>query len=110
MSGACSTYLRDEKCINYFGWETRMEQTTRKASFIHCARRVEMRNAYKILVGKPERKRPRGRPRSRWEDNIKMDLKGNSVGGCGLDSSGSGYGPVVGSCDHDNEPSKQVIC
>jgi hypothetical protein len=35
-----------------------------------------MRNAYTILVGKPERKRPLGRPKHRWEDNIKMDLRG----------------------------------
>jgi len=34
-----------------------------------------MRNAYKILVGKPEGKRPLGRPRRRWEDNIRMDLR-----------------------------------
>jgi hypothetical protein len=34
-----------------------------------------MRNAYTILVGKPEGKRPLGRPRHRWEDNIKMDLR-----------------------------------
>jgi hypothetical protein len=33
------------------------------------------RNAYNILVGKPERKRPLGRPRRRWVDNIKMDLR-----------------------------------
>ena len=33
------------------------------------------RNAYRILVGKPEEKRPSGRPRRRWEDNIKMDLR-----------------------------------
>jgi hypothetical protein len=33
-----------------------------------------MRNAYKILVGKLEGKRPLGRPWSRWEDNVKMDL------------------------------------
>jgi hypothetical protein len=32
-------------------------------------------NEYKILVGKPERKRPLGRPRRRWENNIKMDLR-----------------------------------
>jgi hypothetical protein len=32
------------------------------------------RNAYRLLVGKPERKRPLGRPRCRWVDNIKMDL------------------------------------
>jgi hypothetical protein len=41
----------------------------------HVARMGEMRNAYKMLVGKPERKRPLGRSRRRWEDNIKMDLK-----------------------------------
>jgi hypothetical protein len=35
----------------------------------------EMRNVYKILVGKPKGKRPLGRHRSRWENNIKMDLK-----------------------------------
>jgi hypothetical protein len=34
----------------------------------------EMRNAYKILVGKPERKRPLGRPERRREDNIRMDI------------------------------------
>jgi hypothetical protein len=33
----------------------------------------EVRNAYNILVGKPEGRRPLGRPRRRWEDNIKMD-------------------------------------
>jgi hypothetical protein len=33
----------------------------------------EMRNVYRILMGKPEGKRPLGRPRRRWEDNIKMD-------------------------------------
>jgi hypothetical protein len=40
----------------------------------------EMRNAYSILVGKPKGKRPFGRPRCRWEDNIRMDLKRNRVG------------------------------
>jgi hypothetical protein len=34
----------------------------------------EKRNAYRLLVGKPERKRPLGRPRRRWVDNIRMDL------------------------------------
>jgi hypothetical protein len=36
---------------------------------------AERRGAYRVLVGKPERKRPLGRPRRTWEDNIKMDLK-----------------------------------
>jgi hypothetical protein len=35
----------------------------------------EMRNAYKILVGKPEGKRPLGRPRRRWVNNTKIDLR-----------------------------------
>jgi hypothetical protein len=35
----------------------------------------EARGAYNILIGKPEGRRPLGRPRRRWEDNIKMDLR-----------------------------------
>jgi hypothetical protein len=35
----------------------------------------EMRNVYKILVGKPEGKRPLGRTNRRWEDNIRIDLR-----------------------------------
>jgi hypothetical protein len=49
----------------------------------HVARIGEKRNAYRILVGKPEGKRPLGRPRRRWVDNIKMDLR--EVGWEGLD-------------------------
>jgi hypothetical protein len=41
----------------------------------------EKRNAYRILVGKPEGKRPLGRPRRRWEDNIRMDLREMGWGG-----------------------------
>jgi hypothetical protein len=40
----------------------------------HVARMGEGRGAYRVLVGRPEGKRPLGRPRRRWEDNIKMDL------------------------------------
>jgi hypothetical protein len=39
------------------------------------------RNAYRVLVGKPEAKRPQGRPRHRWEDNIKMDFREKGWGG-----------------------------
>ena len=39
------------------------------------ARMEERRGVHKVLVGKPEGKRPLGRPRRRWEDNIKMDLQ-----------------------------------
>jgi hypothetical protein len=41
----------------------------------HVARIGEKRNAYRILVGKPEGKRPLGRPRRRWVDTIKIDLR-----------------------------------
>jgi hypothetical protein len=41
----------------------------------HVTRMGQMRNAYKILVGKPEGKRPLGRARRSWEDNIRMDLR-----------------------------------
>jgi hypothetical protein len=47
----------------------------------HVARMGEDRGVYRVLVGKPEGKRPLGRPRRRWEDNIKMDLQ--EVGGGG---------------------------
>jgi hypothetical protein len=45
----------------------------------HVARIGEGRSVYRVQVGKPEGKRPLGRPRRRWEDNIKMDLQ--EVGG-----------------------------
>jgi hypothetical protein len=41
----------------------------------HVARMGEVRDAYNILVGRPEGRRPLGRPRRRWEDNIKMGLR-----------------------------------
>jgi hypothetical protein len=39
------------------------------------ARKGEGRGVYRVLVGRPEGKRPLGRPRRRWEDNIKIDLR-----------------------------------
>ena len=41
----------------------------------HVARMGEGRGVYRVLVGKPEGWRPLGRPRGRWEDNIRMDLR-----------------------------------
>ena len=41
----------------------------------HVARMGEDRGVHRVLVGKPEGKKPLGRPRHRWEDNIKMDLQ-----------------------------------
>jgi hypothetical protein len=43
----------------------------------------DRRGVYRVVVGKPERKRPFGRPRRRWDDNIKMDLQ--EVGYVGMD-------------------------
>jgi len=50
----------------------------------HVTHMGELRNAHKIFVGKLEGRRPYGRPRCRWEDNIRMDVREI---GCGLDSS-----------------------
>jgi hypothetical protein len=47
----------------------------------HVAQMWEKSNAYRILVGKPEVKRPLGRPRCRWVDNIKMGLRDIGLGG-----------------------------
>ena len=48
---------------------------------VHVARMGKRRGVYRVLVGKPEGKRPLGRPRRRWEDNIKMDLQEVGCGG-----------------------------
>jgi hypothetical protein len=52
-------------------------------------------SSFKVLIGKPEGKRLFGRPKSKWEDNIKMGLKRKIVEECGLDP--------LGSCKHGNE-------
>jgi hypothetical protein len=82
----------------------RMIKSTRMRWAGHVARMGGKRNAYRILVGNPEGKRALGRPRRRWVENIKMDLR-ERMGWYGLDRSGSGQGPVKGSCECGNEPS-----
>jgi len=47
----------------------------------HVARMWDRRGIYRVLVGKPEGKRPLGRPKRRWKDNIKMDLQEVGCGG-----------------------------
>jgi hypothetical protein len=69
----------------------------------------EERGVYRILVGKPEGKRPLGRPRRRWEDNIRMDLQEVGCGGMdwivlALDRQ------VAGNCECCNEPSGLIKC
>jgi len=68
----------------------------------------ERRYAYRIFVGKV--RRPLGRPRHRWKDNIAIDFQEIRWGGRRLDSSGSGDGQVAGSCKHHNEPSGSTKC
>jgi hypothetical protein len=53
----------------------RMIKSRRMRCAMHAARIRETRNAYRILVGKPEGKGALGRPRRRWVDNIKMDFR-----------------------------------
>jgi hypothetical protein len=67
----------------------------------------DKRGVNRVLVGKPEGKRPLGRPRCTWEDNISMDLQ--EVGWeYGMDSAGSGYRHVAGTCECGNEPSGSI--
>jgi hypothetical protein len=61
----------------------RMIKSRRMRTAGPVARMEETRNAYRILVGKPEGKRPLGRPSRRWVDNIKMDL--TEIGWDGVD-------------------------
>ena len=49
----------------------------------HVARMGERRGIYRVMMGKPEGKRPHARPRHRWVDNIKMDLQ--EMGWAGMD-------------------------
>jgi hypothetical protein len=70
------------------------------------------------LVGRPDGRRPLGRPRRRWEDNIKIDLREIRIDGANwiqlaqdrgeLNSAGSGYGPMAGFCEHGEEPSGSI--
>jgi hypothetical protein len=50
----------------------------------HVARMGEGRGVYRVLVGRPESKRPLGRPRCRWEDNIKMEFRETGIDGTKL--------------------------
>jgi hypothetical protein len=65
----------------------------------------EERKVYKVLVGKPEGKRPLGRPRRRWEDGIRMDLREIGLGGVWIGFDWLGYGTVAGCCECGDEPS-----
>jgi hypothetical protein len=69
----------------------------------HVACMGEGRGVYRVFVGKPEGKRPMGRPRRRWDDNMKLDLKGDRDRWGKPDSAGSGYGPMADFCENGTE-------
>jgi hypothetical protein len=75
--------LHNEQLHNLYSSPNRMIKSRRMRLAGHVARTEDKRNAYRILVGKPEGKRPQGRPRHRWVDNIKIDLR--EVGWDGMD-------------------------
>jgi len=67
---------------------------------------------YRVLVGKPEGKRPLGRPRRRWVDNIRTYhlLPRGGMWVYGLDWAGPGLRQLVNACECGNEPSGSVKC
>jgi hypothetical protein len=74
----------------------------------HAARTGEVRNAYKIVSGKPEGKRPVGGPRGRRKENIKIDFKRDLVRRCELDSFALEKGSIAGRCEYGTGPSDSI--
>jgi hypothetical protein len=71
-----------------------------------------MRNAYRILEGKPEGRRPLGRSRRRWVNNIKTNLRETRWGGMDwIDlAQDRGHWRTLDSCEHGNETSGSIKC
>jgi hypothetical protein len=69
--------LHNEECRNLYSFPSiiRMVKSMRIRWAGYIARMGERMNAYRILVGNPEGRKPLGRPRRRWMDNIKMDVR-----------------------------------
>ena len=74
----------------------------------HLARMGERRDVYRVLVGKPEGKISLGRPRRRWEDNIKMELEVGYEGMVWIDLAQDR--DIAGTCEYGNEPSASIKC
>jgi hypothetical protein len=70
----------------------------------------EVRGAYNILVGRPEGRRPLGRLRRRWEDNIKMDVREIGFGDVDWIHLAQDRGRWRASCEHGDEPSGSIKC
>jgi hypothetical protein len=73
-----------------------------------CSTNGEKRNAYRILVGKPEGKRPLGRPRRTWVDNTKMDLRETGCDGMHWIDLAQGRDQWRALCEHGYEPSGSI--
>jgi hypothetical protein len=75
--------LHNEELHNMYSSPSiiRMIKSMRMRWAGHVARMGEKRNAYRVMTRKPKKKRPLGRPRRRWVDNIKMDLSEIGWGG-----------------------------
>jgi hypothetical protein len=82
--GISKLQLREE-LHNLYSWPIiiRMIRSRMRRCAEHVARMKQKRNAYRMLVGKPKGKSPLGRPRRRWVNNVKMDLR--EVGWGGMD-------------------------
>jgi hypothetical protein len=107
----CWRKLYNEQLHNLYSSPSviRMIKSTRIGWAVHVAQVGEKRNAYRIFVGKPEGKKPLGRQRSGWTDNIKMDRR--DIGWGGMDWIDLAQDrPVEGSCEHGNEPSGSIKC
>jgi hypothetical protein len=79
----------DELCSLYSSLNIVRVIKSRRMKWVgHVACMGEGRGVYRVLIGRPEGKRPLGKPRHRWEDNIKLDLR--EIGFSQLDSAGSG--------------------
>jgi hypothetical protein len=68
----------------------------------------EKRNVYNNSVRKPERMRRLGRPRRRWENNVRMDLRETGWEVVDWIHRAQGQGPMAGCCEHGNEPSGPI--
>ena len=75
----------------------------------YVTRTWERRGVCRVLMGKPEGKRPLGRPRRRWEDNIKMDLQEVACGNMDWVDLAQ-IGQVAGACEYGNELWGSVKC
>jgi hypothetical protein len=103
--------LHNEELHNFYSSPSiiRMIKSWRMRWAGHLARIGARLYAYRILVGKPEG-RPLGRPRRRWVDNIKMDLRDIGWDGMYWTDLAQNRDQWRESCEHGNEPSRSIKC